>query len=342
MTNAWESLFPFSSEASGTIFLLSLALFAQILAYRAHWSWKFRRPALAGAELLRIRGTVAGSDAPGTPVLIVDRDGTELFSRPFVLRERSGRSSLVQPRGAVLEMGLFERLLGSRRGACVGDRLTLDGFLDEVPLGESLYRERATTPALDAFRIARGAWPELAWLRYPALAVGAVAILALFSWVGSMPSADAELDDIPDEAALVVLNSMSSSPGVEEDSPEAPATEEEVVADKPVDPAPASSEDREAVRAAIRAHLPSLLDCYQPALLAIAQGKRPPQVKAILRFSIGLRGQVLSASAESAVPGDAALTTCLEATLRRILFPPPRSKRIVSVTFPLLPHVAGF
>jgi hypothetical protein len=331
----WDVLFPCGPSAEAVLLFGSLAILLHIVAYRAHWSWRFRRPVFPvfmGTELIRVQGTVVGPGPSGSPVYLVDREGFCHFASPFALQDLAGRRHDVLPEGAVLEMGLLEQLLGELRGVCVGDRLTLDALRAEVRRDESLYRESTTAPALDAVRIARGAWPELRWLRYPAFALGGLGLAALCAVVAP----DWTID--PDEAPRV----FSSVP--EEDPEVARATARGIDIPWPIQFEPplgffrVSFPKRESVRLDLRELVGSLPRCYEEQ---VWWPEDLPAPTAAVHIVIEPGGRVSSAATSTEQPGSRGIADCITKEVQRYLFAPLLHGGPVNVIFTVIPRHRG-
>jgi hypothetical protein len=138
--------------------------------YRLLWT---RRYESSAGRSLRIRGEVIGPGPRGTALHCGTVSGAEVFSRPLELRDRRGHTHRVIPGAPVLSgPRLRHPWLGELRIVSVGDRITVDGLPSSRARAESHYREACGEEWLEAVRISRGSWPELRWLRFPAVIAG--------------------------------------------------------------------------------------------------------------------------------------------------------------------------
>jgi hypothetical protein len=133
------------------IFLVTGVVMPLALGYRILWGMMYHPGPLLG-DGKRLQGRVTGTPPPGTLVFGRDAAGRQV-AEPFILM--AGETTvLVDPR--------FSQLKGWPQRICVGDRVTVDGFSDSVPVsGERLYRQNHTEPGLFAVQIARGTLPGL-------------------------------------------------------------------------------------------------------------------------------------------------------------------------------------
>ena len=167
----------------GWVLLTSGILALAFFIYRLVWLERYRRPT-SHEPLVRVRGQVLG--APGTVVYCVGDGGDPIIAQPFHMRDDRNRSWLVQPRGAVLSIRGY-RHRGGRliRGLIAGEMVTIDGLPTTLSNGEQLYRQAGRGPAIEAVRIAGGAWPELRWLRVPMVIAMATFLLSLGHILGA-------------------------------------------------------------------------------------------------------------------------------------------------------------
>jgi hypothetical protein len=113
-------------------------------------------------------------------IYCLGEDGDQILATPFILQCEDGTRVKVVPSGAVLVVRpLTHRLLGRLRTVAVGDQITVDGSPTTIQRTESLYREAGRVSAVEAVRIVGGNWPELRWLRLPAVAGAVVFMLSL-------------------------------------------------------------------------------------------------------------------------------------------------------------------
>lgn len=167
----------------GWVLLTSGILALAFFIYRLVWLERYRRPT-SHEPLVRVRGQVLG--APGTVVYCVDDGGDPIIAQPFHIRDGRNGRWLVQPRGAVLSIrGVRHR--GGRviRGLIAGEIVTVDGVSTTLSSGEQLYRQAGRAPAIEAVRIAGGAWPELRWLKVPMIIAMAMFLLSLGQVLGA-------------------------------------------------------------------------------------------------------------------------------------------------------------
>ena len=122
---------------SGPLFVGCLVVGASAAVYRLFWRARYGRPISSSA--VRLRGRAAA--APGS--------GADQPSRLMELRVDGRERHLIDLAGV------------PARRLRPGARVTVDALPAVLPAAEALYRSPACRPGLAAFRLARGAWPEL-------------------------------------------------------------------------------------------------------------------------------------------------------------------------------------
>ena len=130
--------------------LIAVLIAALLLSLGYHAWWESRHPPLEVDGLVRLRGRVAG-ERPGAPAV---RRGAKQRQR-FALQSPTTTHLVVMGQGIPLVGGSALR---------VGDGVTVDGLPSVEPAGETLYRQSAMTPCIDALRLTSGSWPRLRWL----------------------------------------------------------------------------------------------------------------------------------------------------------------------------------
>jgi hypothetical protein len=137
-----------AEEVDVTLLFALVAALLLALGYRAWWNGRHDPP--EAERRVRLRGRVVGAK-PGTPVVRRARQR----SQTFALCAQGTTHTVVVGEGIPL--------IG-RSTLRVGDRVTVDGLPGLDPAGETLYRESAMTPCIDALRLVTGSWPGLRWL----------------------------------------------------------------------------------------------------------------------------------------------------------------------------------
>jgi antitoxin component YwqK of YwqJK toxin-antitoxin module len=117
---------------------------------------------------VRLTGQVAG---PPGEIVLRRTEGGEIQRRSFELELDDRGRQRIDTRSPWLV------LVG--RAIRQGQRVTVDGVPTLTPRQEALYREAATRPALEALRVAPGAWPELGLLRLPCALAALLLLTAL-------------------------------------------------------------------------------------------------------------------------------------------------------------------
>jgi outer membrane biosynthesis protein TonB len=95
--------------------------------------------------------------------------------------------------------------------------------------------------------------------------------------------------------------------------------------------------DKEIVRRIIRRHINEVKYCYQKELQAnpLLQGRL------VIQFTIAATGQVVVSRVLSSTLGNAKVEQCIAMAVRRWLFPRPRDRGAVVVTYPLVLNASG-
>lgn len=90
--------------------------------------------------------------------------------------------------------------------------------------------------------------------------------------------------------------------------------------------------DKRIIRRIIRRHLNEVRYCYQQQLQA------NPRLRGcvVVQFSIAGTGQVVASSVRSSTLGNARVERCVAAAVRRWLFPRPRDRGSVVVSYPFV------
>ncbi len=135
--------------------------------YRLLWRRRYSAKWIDGA-FVRVQGRIAGP--PGEVVLRRTDSGELLRARGLVL-ERGGGEQAIDLRSPWLI------LIG--RTARRGETVTVDGVPTTLPRAEALYRDAAVQGALEALRVAPGAWPELPLLGLPTALAALLLVAAL-------------------------------------------------------------------------------------------------------------------------------------------------------------------